>query len=332
MKTLVLCVELQPSNICRRLAKKSQNQTPLNVTSPLSRGREHAWLPEAASPQTDETIRDTYPRNHLNTNTKGASIQYSEKVTWDDSSALQPAELLNKNAKKGKFSLQNVLSTAADDEVPEEPGTDEYASHHPSPEGNNTPSLDDPVHCGILNFPVALGLFNSFMRSLNPFISQFDPQLHTFEYVQKRSPILLTSILVAAARAFHPPLHSRLRDHSEHLLAKSFTQGAKSPEIIQAVLVSTYWKEPDDVRSWLLVGYAIRMAVELGWHKMQPVTAESQEGDTEITIRENRNLRRTWLILFVYDRRSVSLSLLSTIYFAEIECNVVSAYKSGSLA
>lgn len=146
------------------------------------------------------------------------------------------------------------------------------------------------------------------MRSLNPFISQFDPKLHTFEYVQQRSPFLLTSILAAAARAFHPPLHSALRAHTEHLLAKAFTQGTKSPETVQAILVSTYWKEPDDTRSWLLIGYAIRMCIELGWHKLGTITPALLQGETSIRIREEMNTRRTWLILFVYDRRQVLIS------------------------
>lgn len=239
---------------------------------------------------------------HNSLNSTAASSHRTGSRIWDESRALQPAELLNKNATTGKFSLQNVLSTANDDDDLEavEDGND--GSHH-SPEGHVAAGLDDPINSKILNFPIALGLFNSFMRSLNPFISQFDPHLHKFEYVQQKSPFLLTSILAAAARAFHPPLYSRLRDHAEHLLARAFTQGTKSPEIVQGILVSTYWKEPDDTRSWLLVGYAIRMAIELGWHKLQ---AESDEGlmeGTELEIREARNTRRTWLVLFVYDRR-----------------------------
>lgn len=245
-----------------------------------------------------------------------ANLQYHQSTTmdgprdvnttrsklWGDSNALQPAELLNKNVKIGKFSMQNVLSTSDSDELDDD--TPEIECATLIADGQNP---DDPTHCKILNFPIALGLFNSFMRSMNPFVSQFDPQLHTFEYVQQRSPFLLTSILAAAARAFHPPLHSRLRAHSEALLATSFTQGVKSTEMIQGILVSTYWKEPDDTRSWLLVGYAIRMAIELGWHKFTSARAGSPEGETGTEIRELRNAKRTWLILFVYDRRYMSI-------------------------
>lgn len=144
------------------------------------------------------------------------------------------------------------------------------------------------------------------MRSLNPFISQFDPNLHTFDYVQRKSPFLLTSILAAASRAFHPPLHAQLRAHTELLLAKSFTQGVKSTETVQAILVCTYWKEPDDTRSWLLIGYALRMCVEMNWHKLELPDSL----DPEAHSREARNVKRTWLILFVYDRRLAFVTAL----------------------
>ncbi|RDW84488.1 hypothetical protein BP6252_02078 [Coleophoma cylindrospora] len=288
-----------------RLVRKTQDQLSPAGPSTQSRGANQLWQSESAS-QNDESMIEPGLRD-------GASSHYSsvgqsapsEKGIWDESNALQPAELLNKNAKTGKFSLQNVLSTANASDPDEQ---DDGAAHHTSPEGRYIQHLDDPIRCKILNFPIALGLFDSFMRSLNPFISQFDPSLHTFEYVQHRSPFLLTSILAAAARAFHPPLHSQLRAHTELLMAKAFTQGTKSPEIVQAILVSTYWKEPDDTRSWLLIGYAIRMCIELGWHKLPPTTAESLEGETELQIREARNARRTWLILYVYDR-SISLQV-----------------------
>jgi hypothetical protein len=50
------------------------------------------------------------------------------------------------------------------------------------------------------------------------------------------------------------------------------------------------------------VGLAIRMSMDLGWHKLgqDPV---KQEQLTELQQREIRNDERTWLVLFVYDRR-----------------------------
>jgi len=140
------------------------------------------------------------------------------------------------------------------------------------------------------------------MRNLNPFISQFDPSLHSFLYIQKKSSFLLSAILSASSKAFHPSLHSQLQAHTEKLLGKAFSQGEKSVEVVQAILVLTYWKEPDEARTWLLVGYAIRMYIEMGWHKMKE-PAPGSEILSEQGVRELRNLQRTWLVLFVYDRR-----------------------------
>lgn len=79
-------------------------------------------------------------------------------------------------------------------------------------------------------------------------------------------------------------------------------KGEKSVEVVQGILVLTYWKEPDEARTWLLVGYAIRMCIEMGWHKL-PDQIEGVETVSEIDVREHRNIQRTWLVLFVYDRR-----------------------------
>lgn len=143
------------------------------------------------------------------------------------------------------------------------------------------------------------------MRELNPYICQFDPILHTFSYVQRKSAFLLSAILAASAKAFNPSLHASLREHAEEMFMKCFRTGKKSTEIIQAVLVLTYWKEPDDTRAWLSVGYVIRMCMELGWQKLTPKSEQKYRSMNETEQREVRNIERTWLLLFVYDRRCV---------------------------
>mgnify|MGYP003662887096 FL=1 len=140
------------------------------------------------------------------------------------------------------------------------------------------------------------------MRCLNPYISQFDPNLHNFTYIQQKSAFLLSAILSASSKAFHPPLHAQLQAHTEKLLGKAFIKGEKSVEIVQGILVLTYWKEPEEARTWLLVGYAIRMCIEMGWHRLPDLCSDGGNM-SELDIREHRNIQRTWLVLFVYDRR-----------------------------
>lgn len=79
--------------------------------------------------------------------------------------------------------------------------------------------------------------------------------------------------------------------------------GKKSTEIVQAILILTYWKEPEDTRAWLTLGYVIRMCIDLDWHKLAPKSTHQRQDMTEKQCREARNIERTWLVLFVYDRR-----------------------------
>lgn len=109
-------------------------------------------------------------------------------------------------------------------------------------------------------------------------------------------------MLSVSAKAFNPALHLELHKYSEKLFTDAIAGGAKSPEIIQAIVLKTYWKQSDDTRSWPLIGYAIRLSMELGWH-----TLLLKEDDTArlspLDILKRRNIERTWLVLFVYDRR-----------------------------
>ncbi|KAF7940566.1 uncharacterized protein EAE98_000693 [Botrytis deweyae] len=251
-------------------------------------------------PQTSTHLRCEMERQTPPNATPSGMLDTSPPQTsqsWG-SEGLQQVGILSREAQFGKFSLENILS------VPD------VLRPHPSPR-SPTPSADsfnDPITCNMLSFPVALGLFDSFMRCLNPYICQLDPKLHTFDYVRQRSSFLLTAILSASSKAFHPALHPTLRSHTENLLGRVFTRGAKSTEIVQAILIFTYWKEPAEIRTWLLVGYAIRMCIELGWHELKPVTQKLRTSTDELSIREARNIERTWLVLFVYDR-SLSLQL-----------------------
>ena len=150
------------------------------------------------------------------------------------------------------------------------------------------------------------------MTNLNPFVSQLDPILHTFDYVRSKSSFLLTTVLMAAAKVLNPALHVALREHAETLLIDAFRHGTKSAEVVQAILMLSYWKDPDDTRVFANVGLAIRIAMELGWHELTP-RSRFVEDQSTIQARELRSSERTWLVLFVYDRRYVgSLVYIST--------------------
>jgi hypothetical protein len=147
------------------------------------------------------------------------------------------------------------------------------------------------------------------MRDLNPYICQLDPDLHTFNYVRKQSLFLLTSILAATAKAFNPILYKPLYDHAQELFNEAFAKGVYSVETAQAILLLTYWKEPQDNRAWTTLGYVIRMCVDMGWHRLSPPNLSSRMSLPDSEVRKLRNIERTWLVLFVYDRRYLKLNI-----------------------
>lgn len=108
-----------------------------------------------------------------------------------------------------------------------------------------------------------------------------------------------------SAKTFNPAVYNALYDHAQDLYTESFRNGTKSTEIVQAILILTYWKQPQDTRAWTSVGYAIRMCMDMGWHKLTAYSAASRTNVDEAKRREVRNVERTWLVLFVYDRRYV---------------------------
>lgn len=226
-----------------------------------------------------------------------AGTRTSQQEFCTPSIGFRPADVLSRRALRGTFSLRNVLST-------------QYESR--SDPATQTISNEDPIDKGLLNLHVAASLFEGFMKHLNPFVSQLDPFLHTLEYVRRKSSFLFVAILAAASKSLHESLYPSLHSHAEMLYSESFRRGWKSTEVIQAILILTYWKKPDDSRAWLSVGYAIRMAVELDWHQLGNDNRKAPAESSELNAREFRSVERTWLVLFVYDRRCVIVPALVT--------------------
>ncbi|KAH7129013.1 hypothetical protein EDB81DRAFT_906799, partial [Dactylonectria macrodidyma] len=220
--------------------------------------------------------------------------QSIESIADSEPTSLQPSGLLNYEAMRGKFSLGYILST-----------TDCHSANAGSQDIQFSPA-EDPIMLGLVNLSIAKSLFKNFIEVLNPYISQLDPILHTFAYVRQKSPFLLSTILAMAAKAFNPALYEKVHDHAQNLYGECFRRGKKSTEIAQAILILTYWKEPEDTRAWTSLGYVIRMCMDLGWHRLMPYSVQSRASMPEKERREIRNIERTWYVLFVYDR-SISL-------------------------
>ncbi|KAH7034594.1 uncharacterized protein B0I36DRAFT_360100 [Microdochium trichocladiopsis] len=284
-----------------RITPRNKTLLPSNVPEP-----EALPVPEsattttaaaaAADPPHDVTPR-AYQDRQSASSSRGQSVH--ENADWE-TGALQPSGLLQHAVSHGQFSLRNILNAV--DAAPSS-----TLLRHPENTAPHVIPPDDPVKLGLVTLSVASDLFQSFMRCQNPFINQLDPNLHTLSYVRQRSSFLTSAVLAVAAKGTDTPLYERLVDHAEDLLTTSFRQGRKSTETAQAVMVLTYWKKPEDNRAWISLGYAVRMGMELGWHRLHRYSSDDfAKLRSNLERLEARNIQRTWYILFVYDR-SMSL-------------------------
>ncbi|ODH34118.1 hypothetical protein ACO22_03163 [Paracoccidioides brasiliensis] len=276
-----------------RLRPRAKQNQRKNSKDPLEPN-----LPTSSAPPTEKYVA-----------VDGASIERARPSSMA-SDSLSPYGLLPRSATSGKFSIANVLN--AEDEPPT-PHATERRTDSPT-NGGYANDMNDPVIRNLVDLQTAQKLFDNFFTYMNPFICQFDPKLHTLKYIRERSSFLFSSVLSAAAKIFMPPLYMKLRDHVETILKEILITGQMSTEIVQGICLLTYWKDPSDSRAWLLVGYAIRASIDMGWHKLHSpcrdgsATSARESVQTELDIRELRSKERTWLMLFVYDR-SVSLQM-----------------------
>ena len=79
---------------------------------------------------------------------------------WNISDSLQPSRLLSKGARSGHFSLQNVLS------IPNLLTSDSTTNSESQSKASRVSSdTDDPIFCNLVSYPVALGLFEKYVKS-----------------------------------------------------------------------------------------------------------------------------------------------------------------------
>ncbi|CAE6496341.1 unnamed protein product [Rhizoctonia solani] len=276
------------------------------VGSPGKQGIAHVKTPAPASPSHTMEADDD---------------DEDEKEPSDD--GLFPARLLARENRRNSF-FRTILNPAEaesgrspDDQKPS------IDSRQASVTSNITsvipmiPEPKDPIAAGLMDEAQAKVLFDLVFLRLNPFINLFDPVLHTVPYVRSRCPFLFTCLIMAGCKFWKPELFKQTQRLANEFVVKAFADQWKRVEVVQAFACMTYWKEPEDTRTYTYIGYASRMAVELGLNRY---LAKPPEGETELQKRERRNRERTYLVLFVHDR---SLAMQTGRQWMLPECDLV---------
>ncbi|KAG6811177.1 hypothetical protein H0H92_008661 [Tricholoma furcatifolium] len=159
--------------------------------------------------------------------------------------------------------------------------------------------LNDPITAGIITEEDAKVLFDAIFLRLNPFINLFDPALHSVAYVRSKCPFLFTTLIMAGCKFFRHESFEACQKLANEFAVRAFAEGWKRVEVVQAFACLTYWKEPNENRTWTYIGYACRMAVEL---KLNRYRGQPPPNETPLQLLERRNCERTYLVLFVHDR------------------------------
>ncbi|KZT36989.1 hypothetical protein SISSUDRAFT_1063225 [Sistotremastrum suecicum HHB10207 ss-3] len=161
------------------------------------------------------------------------------------------------------------------------------------------PGFSDPLTSKLITPEKAASLFDALFLRLNPFISLFDPALHSVDYVRSQSPFLFSVLIAAACKYWLPELYLPAKAIARKGAIRAFDEAWKSVEVCQAFSCLTYWKEPNETFTWTYIGYACRMAIELKLNRYLPTPPLNE---SEMQRRQRRNHERTYLVLWVHDR------------------------------
>ncbi|KAJ6455859.1 fungal-specific transcription factor domain-containing protein [Mycena sanguinolenta] len=237
-----------------------------------------------------------YPNGeYRSSSARSIDMDETEDDPDPDDRALFPAKLIRTENQRNSF-FRTILNPAEGSANPN--GAPNRASFSP-PHQNRGPPYNDPVSAGIIDEDQAKVLFDLIFLRLNPFINLFDPALHSVHYVRSKCPFLFTTLIMAGCKFFKPEVFKPCQKLAHEFAVRAFAEAWKRVEVVQAFACLTYWKDPDDNRTWTYIGYACRMAVELGLNRY---VASPPANETEFQLLERRNRERTYLVLFTHDR------------------------------
>lgn len=152
-------------------------------------------------------------------------------------------------------------------------------------------------HCGLYPEEI-VQLFTLFFKHVNPHFSILDEALHTPQDLIANSSFLFTVVCAVASRHYvaRPEVYPLAMDFARDAAGKGLVEGQQSVDTCQAYLLLSVYPIPTkkwvEDRSWLLMGVAIRMAMELKLNQPPP---------PELSERERLNQVRTWLNCYCVD-------------------------------
>ncbi|WVQ82646.1 hypothetical protein IAT38_004778 [Cryptococcus sp. DSM 104549] len=162
----------------------------------------------------------------------------------------------------------------------------------------------DPIHLGWCSEERARQLYDLFFERCQFYIPCFDPGYDTWESLRKRSPFVITTVMLVALKCQEAggtpsELQMRCREHAERIaMSTLFTPVARN-ELVQGMILLASWGET----FWRPGGHAVRMALDLGLYRCMSHLVESGmgAGKTAQELEAERPVvvgARIWLTLF----------------------------------
>ncbi|VUC29131.1 unnamed protein product [Clonostachys rosea] len=179
------------------------------------------------------------------------------------------------------------------------------------------PEVCDPVTAGLVNEQEVLQYFKLYFKIRHPSVGILDPDLHTAEYVHGCSFTLFSVICALGCELSMSHrdilLAPLLYNMAERNIKWSILNSVKTVEIIQAIIMFTFWSHAAqnyaDDPSWLRFGHALSIARELKINdslfiqkKVNNFNASNRNIYTGIRDRQVRNYERTWIFVFLMDK------------------------------
>ncbi|KII89885.1 hypothetical protein PLICRDRAFT_108635 [Plicaturopsis crispa FD-325 SS-3] len=169
------------------------------------------------------------------------------------------------------------------------------------------PQVPHILSRGIITTKEAEKLFSIYFDYMNLSVSLLDPVIYTAQNTCWRNPFLFTVICAIASRFYteRPELYHQIMKYAQLAAGTALISGQKSVDVCHAYILMCLYPVParrwEEDRSWIYLGLAIRIAIDLNLHHPNTATPLNEHH-----AREMLNRSRLWLNCFNLDRSTGS--------------------------